>query len=171
MVELAGFAAEKPVSVCDVLSNLNHYRGKLVTIQGILRGATRHGWFLQDNAKDKPCAAMEGQGRNWPPEISLAQFTHGVDLEDGPANVESDTAQIESMLAAPKRIVKGRDDLMIVATFIGELRSRKGIRIIRTKEGWYQGDGYAQSGQYPALLVVKNVQDVKVVEKNKPKHP
>ena len=155
MTELTCFAAEKPMSVCEVLSNLIHYRWRLVAIQGILRGGTPHGWFLQDNAEDKSCATVEKQGRTWPPEMALVQFTRGSDLEDGPVNFESDTTQIENILSEAKRIVKGRDDWMIVATFIGELRSRKGIRIIRTKKGWYEGDEYAQSGQYPALLVLR----------------
>jgi len=55
--------------------------------------------------------------------------------------------------------------LAIIATFVGELRSRKGIQILRTQEGWYMGDGYAQGGQYPALLVLKKVRNVKIVPK------
>ena len=163
--ELTCLAVEKPVSVCDVLSNLDRYRGRLITVRGILRGGTRHGWFLEDNIGDKPCASVGGLSRTWPPDIALAQFTFGSDLEDGPASFQSDTLQIDAMLSEPKRLVQGRTDLMIVVTLTGELRSRKGIRISRTKEGWYEGDGYAQSGQYPALLVIKKAESVRVVEK------
>src|SRR3954453_2688828 len=84
-------SAEKPLSVCEVLSNLEVYGGKVVTIRGLLGGGTRHGWVLSDGVKDEPCGPVEAKGHAWPPSIALAEFTKGSDLEDGPATFESDT--------------------------------------------------------------------------------
>ena len=165
LAEVVCFGAEKPLSVCEVLSDLSRYRGKLVTIQGSLRGGTRHGWYLRDNASEKPCTAVGHQGHTWPSNIALAEYTYGSEIEDGPAHFESEATQIESVLSEPKRVANGRDDLEIVVTLGGELRSRKNIKIIRSNDGWYAGDGYGQSGQYPALLIIKYAQDAKAMKK------
>jgi len=162
-------AAERPLSVCETLSNLRFYRGKVITITGILGGGTRHGWILKDRLDDEPCRNLEAQGRTWPAAIVLAEYTNGSDLEDGPADFESETMQIESLLSEPKKIIQGRADLVIAATFVGQLRSRKGVNIQRSKDGWYVGDGYGQSGQYPALLVLKRAREVRVIAKPRSK--
>lgn len=162
-------AADKPLSVCEVLSNLKAYRGKVVTVMGLLGGGSRHGWVLRDSVKNEPCAHVEAQGHAWPPSIALAEFTKGSDLEGGPANFESDTKQIEGMLSEPERIAQGREDLIVMVTFVGELRSRKRINIQRSKDGWYVGDGYAQGGQYPALLVLQTARDARVIPKTEAK--
>jgi hypothetical protein len=104
----------------------------------------------------------------WPPAIAMRQWRKYADLEDGPAAFESDTDEIRDALAEAQKLVSSDRTLTIVANFQGELRSRKDIQIGRTKEGWYMGTGYAQGGQYPALLVLKTVWDVKVVLKQPP---
>jgi hypothetical protein len=100
---------------------------------------------------------VKTQGHAWPPSIALAEFTKGSDLEGGPANFESDKKQIQGVLSEPERIVQMQDDLIVVVTLVGELRSRKRINILRSKDGWYAGDGYAQSGQYPAPQAVRDM--------------
>jgi hypothetical protein len=97
--------------------------------------------------------------------VAITQYTRGSDVEDGPATFESDTEEIRTALAEARRQVGLDSSLAIVATFIGELRARKDIQILRDPEGWYYGTGYGQSGQYPALLVLKTVRDVRVVKK------
>ena len=92
---------------------------------------------------------------SWPPAIAVTQWAEGSDLEDGPAAFESDSEEIKGALDEAEKLVSRDHALAIVATFEGELRSRKGLKIVRTTEGWYMGDGYAQGGQYPALLVLK----------------
>jgi hypothetical protein len=159
---------ENPVSVCGVLSDLGRYRGKLIAIHGFLGGGSRHGWYLQDDAgDDKPCVAVVQAGQTWPPDIALIQYVRGSEIEDRPPSFESDARQIENMLSEPQRVVSDRGDLVIAVTLVGELRSRKDIRILRSKEGWWAGNGYGQSGQYPAVLVLKTVADARVVRKSR----
>lgn len=160
----AKLTAEGPASVCDVLSNLDHYRGKLITIAGTLSGGDRHGWYIEDTRGSHPCVGVEKHGHRWPPAIAVVQFVAGAEIEDGPASFESDGAEIRNMLLEPKRLVAGHDDLAITVTAVGELRSRKGITISLSEDGWYAGDGYGQSGQYPALLVLKSLTVAKVVK-------
>ena len=137
----------------------------MITIRATLLGGNRHGWILQDQPGDEPCKEVRRQGRTWPPAIAVREWTEGSDIEDGAPPFESNTQQISTALAEAKKLVSRDDSLAIIATFVGELRSRKDIHIFRTKEGWYMGNGYAQEGQYPALLVLKTVLDVKIVPK------
>ncbi len=157
--------AERPTTVCGVLTHLSRYRGKLIAVRGVLMGAY-HGQFIQDAYGHEPCEGVRRLGYSWPPALAITQYTTGSDVEDGPAILESNTEEIKAALGEGERQVKGDPSLAIRATFVGELRARKGIQISRTAEGWYQGTGYGQGGQYPALLVLKTVRDVKVVDKD-----
>ena len=170
VMSMIGLKAEEPTSVCGVLANLDRYRGKLVTVKGILGGGDRHGWYIQDNGRGQPCSTIGQHGQKWPPAIAVIQFAIGADIEDGPVNFESDSAEIDGRLSEAKRLVLGHDGLMISVTAVGELRSRKGITITRSKDGWYVGDGYGQAGQYPALLVLKTVKDARVMKIGRPNH-
>jgi hypothetical protein len=120
---------------------------------------------LSDNVGDKQCIGVQRQGHTWPPQIALDQYVRGSEIEGGPVKFESDFAQIDGILSEPRRAAKGRDDLSIEVTFVGQLRSKKSIRILRSEDGWYMGTGYGQGGQYPALLVIRNAQDPVVVKK------
>lgn len=157
-------SANRRVTVCEVLTNLDLYQGKIITLKAILRGG-RHGEFLQDANGDEPCEGVSKHGHAWPPALAIAQYTRGSDVEDGPAAFESDTEEIRTALAEARDQVRGRSGLAIVATFTGQLRARKDIQIVRDPERGYYGTGYGQGGQYPALLVLKTVRDVSVVEK------
>lgn len=161
----AAVGTDYPLSVCEALSNLDHYRGRLVTIRGVLLGGSRHGWFLQESTSDRPCPGFDQAGRRWPPALSVVEFTKGSEIEDGPTDFESDATQIRGMLSEPQRIVGNRADLAIAVTLIGKLRSRKGVHVQRAEDGWYFGDGYGQGGQFPAQLVLKTVKDAKVIKR------
>jgi hypothetical protein len=154
------------VTVCEVLTNLDLYRGKVIAVRAILRGG-RHGEFLQDADGDEPCEGISKRGRTWPPAVAITQYTRGSDIEDGPATFESETEEIRTALAEARNQVGRNSSLAILATFTGELRARKDIQIVRDPEGWYYGTGYGESGQYPALLILKTVRDVSVVKKGR----
>ena len=157
-------SANRPVTVCEMLTNLDLYRGKIIAVRAILRGG-RHGEFLQDAYGDEPCEGVSKRGHAWPPAVAITQYTRGSDVEDGPATFESDTEEIRTALAEARDQVRVHSGLAIVATFTGELRARKDIQIVRDPEGGYYGTGYGQGGQYPALLVLKTVRDVNIVKK------
>ena len=72
--------------------------------------------------------------------------------------------QIEASLREPQMQLDQQAGLVIIADFRGLLRARKGIRIIRSPDGWYAGDGYAQGGQYATQLVIQTVLKARAVE-------
>jgi hypothetical protein len=136
----------------------------MILIQGTLQGGKRHGQTLQDSAEINECPAVKRSGHTWPTEIALTEATTNNDIEDGPASFVSDSKQIETLLSGAERTVSGRDDLAITVTLLGQLRSRESITILHSPDGWYAGDGYGQSGQYPALLIIKHAQAARVVK-------
>ena len=157
-------AEQKAMTVCEVLSKLDQYRGRMTKITGVVIGSRRHGSALYDYDKPKsPCPEVLKQGRKWPSAIYLV-WPHEREVEDGPRVFKPDVEDIEKNLANAKRQMVERDDLLITATFLGELRSRKSLTIVQSDEGWYMGDGYGQGGQYPAQLVIKTVTKAKVIE-------
>ena len=154
-------AGPGPLDVCQILSNIDRYRDQMVVVRGVLAGGVRHGYVLEDSKTGGECPSVQRQGFAWPADIAVEQFSPGSEIEDGPVNFSSDSDEIERQLAAPKRLARRDKDLVIVATVEGLLRSRRGIRIFKSEDGWYAGDGYGQSGQYPAMLVLRTIKDAK----------
>lgn len=154
---------DTPLSVCDVLSHLDRYRGKMVVLRGVLRGGY-HGQVIVDATGLRVCSQLEHVGHDWPAAIAVTQWQEGDDIEDGPASFESNVDEIRNRLADAQRRTRENSNFEILATFQGELRSRKDVTISRTAEGWLWGTGYGQGGQYPALLVLKTVRDVTIIQ-------
>jgi len=158
-------AADRPITVCEALTNINEHRDKIVAVRAVLLGGY-HSEFLKDSESDEPCDGVKKKGYVGPPAIAITQYTESSDVEGGPVTFESKTEEIKSALAEARKRVKADPSLAIVATFTGQLRARKDVRILRNPEGWYYGSGYGQNGQYPALLVLMTVRDVNVVRKD-----
>jgi hypothetical protein len=148
--------------VCEALSKLEQYRGRMVKITGVFVKSHRHGSYLEDLDTD---VCREGKkGNGLPASIRLA-WPSQKNLEDGERDFEPDTEDIARNLAEVERLTKSNDKLQIVATFWGQLRSRRGISIKHDKqnESWY-GNGYGQMGMCAAQLVIKTVTDATVIE-------
>jgi hypothetical protein len=163
LTPLAIISEERTVSVCDVLAHLDVYRGKMVEIRATLNRGY-HGEFLQDAGHEASCREVSNPKNTWPPAVSITEYISGSDVDDGPPAFVSDTEEIGNALDESRKITAADKSLRVLATFNGELRARKDIQILRAPEGWYYGSGYGQNGQYPALLVLKTVRDVKIVK-------
>jgi hypothetical protein len=138
----------------------------MITVVGVLGGGRRHGLTLHDSASSiEVCPGVKKAGYVWPPAIALSTYTKGSDIEDGPAHFESQSAEIDDMLSGPMRVASTHSAYVVETTLVGELRSRRGIEIIRDENGWFAGTGYGQNGQYPAMLVMYTVRKAKVVRR------
>jgi hypothetical protein len=121
--------------------------------------------ILAQSDSANPCSETDSKIHNWPVAIALTEYSDGSDIEDGPADFSSNSKHIDHILSGPLKTQRSRPEYGIEVTFVGELRSRPGIQIMRSREGWYAGDGYGQSGQYPALLVLKDVRDAHSIKR------
>jgi len=161
---LVSVGAEQPLSVCRVLSRTDHLRGKMIQVTGVMIGSM-HGSALYD-ASEAECAQLRRRDIRWPAGIYLVWPSQRT-VEDGPRTFEPDVDGIERNLAPIRLRIKERDDLLVTATFLGELRARNAIQISWNPHdgGWFGGDGYGHLGQYPAQLVIKTVTDAKTIDR------
>jgi hypothetical protein len=58
VVTVLSRAADRPITVCEALTNLDVYRGKTVAVRAVLLG-WYHGEFLKDREGDEPCNGEE----------------------------------------------------------------------------------------------------------------
>jgi hypothetical protein len=153
---------DTPLTVCEVLSKLDKYRGKEVGIRGVLMGG-RHGSALYDrNQAEAPCPEVLKQQRTWPSAVYLV-WPNQKTVDGGPRRFEPELEAIEKNMADARKQVRENRDQLIVATFFGEVRARRRIAIF-PREDWYLGNGYGQGGQYPAQLVIRTVTDTEVID-------
>ena len=160
-----GFAQTKTLTVCEVLNDIDDYRGKIIAVRGIVF-SSYHGSGLADYER-RECPGLSKAGKQWPSSIYLTW--HDATPEDGSRGFVPDAKNIEQTLsevnsAIEKSRSQGEHSLTYIATFIGELRSRRDILIKKRESGAYAGNGYGQLGRYPAHLVIKSVGDPQLVD-------
>jgi hypothetical protein len=83
-------------------------------------------------------------------------------VDDGPRKFQPDADDIQKNLGDLKKQVRANNRLRITATFLGELRARRKITIVRNESSWH-GNGYGQMGRYPAQLVIRTVVNPRVI--------
>ncbi len=160
-------AAEKPLTVCEVLSNLDKYRATMIAIRGVMSGGQRHGYALyQYNQTEDPCPDVLKRGLRWPSSISIT-WPEDEDVEDGPRTFQPEIKQTNKNMAEVRRLLdekyrKGKEDLAVIVTLYGEVRARKDILIFQREDGSFYGTGYGPGGQRPAHLVLKNIKAVEL---------
>jgi hypothetical protein len=156
LVELAFGKEGEPLTVCQILSDLEYYQGKSVLVIGYFEWG-RHGWYLEDNVDERPCPMLERTGYNSSPTLYMQIFP-------------SKSARIEARLRPFQEIVhretkKGKDDLRVSATLKGELHFEPNAIITRDQEGNYSGNAYGLNGACRATLIIHDVLEAKVVKK------
>jgi hypothetical protein len=87
-------------------------------------------------------------------------------LEGGPANFEMNPPTYNDLVKIGEdQNLKG-EGAPILVTLVGEIRTRKNLVIVRAPywKGNVMGNGYGESGAFPAMLVVKTFRDARVLE-------
>lgn len=88
-------------------------------------------------------------------------------LEGGPANFEMNPSTYSDLIKIGEdRNSKGRWSAPVLVTLVGEIRTRKDLLIVRAPywKGDVMGKGYGEGGAFPAMLVLKNFRDARVIE-------
>ena len=140
-------------TVCEVINSLPCYRGKVITIRGVVYYGGTHGWTLGDISDDEVCVKWGKE--KWPSGINLVW-----------ASFETDS--VRKSWALIEKLSNHKPDLTFAATVTGELRARWWTTLYRNKkEKWFYGNGYGHLGQFPAELIVSNITDLQVIETRK----
>jgi hypothetical protein len=163
-------AQEKTLTVCEVLSQLELYRGNIIVVKGLIAGGSYHGFAIQDHSTKRECQKVAESGRRWPATISLTFPTADWTPPGGPLKISPDFKNIESSMETIEKLNQQADErhdhsYYYIATVIGELRSRDDIKIFyNPSQDYYAGNGYGSGGKSAALLVVKSITDLQLVD-------
>jgi len=157
-IDLAYGEQGKPLSVCQVLSNLENYQGKSIQVIGYFEWG-RHGWYLEDNVDSRSC-----------PMVGKKEYTSYPALFM--QTIPSQRVRIEAKLRpfqeiVNKEIKKEKDDLRVIATLRGELHFEPNVIINRDQEGNFSGNGYGLDGACRAALIIEEILEASVVKKGK----
>jgi hypothetical protein len=165
-----GTAQTKPLTVCQVLTELDQYRGKIVTIRTLVFVGSFHGSILADYEISGECPQIAETGKHWRSAIDpVYLYPLGRIPSDSPVQFTPDYAEIEDYLDKLQEFVKKAEETRnynfgYMATITGELRSRRDLHIFKHPDGWYAGNGYGEGGKYPAELIIKSVADLELVD-------
>ena len=159
---LAAVSRSEVIGVCESLRRLRTLNGQMVLLRGEFHFTPRHGgWLLDEQAKGRPCDHMPKESRIWWSAIWLGS-ANDPNPEDGPVSFREESPTFDDLIRRQQN-VKGSDDGQIfVVTIIGQIRTKKDLKIVRAPygRGDTMGNGYGVGGAYPALLIVKTVRDV-----------
>ncbi|MGH9631656.1 MAG: hypothetical protein ACRD7E_25400 [Bryobacteraceae bacterium] len=131
-------AVAKELTVCEVLANLSHLRGKKIEVRGVWT-ATDHGATLSPSQNDGCPQKLRSKSIVWPEGIVLVQ-------EQG-ANLMS-MAWFE-MVLKQKQPKKGD---VVVVTFTGVLEARWPLEAAYSRDGKLHPYGFGHLNTMPAQL-------------------
>ena len=147
-----------PISVCELLRDSDKYGGKIVTIRAYIHGGERHGYYLAENADEKPCSKMPNSKREWPPTVALRWFA--LDAVPGSDAFERTEKAVDAFYDAIREI--GNRRRTPVAMITGKIRTGRDIKIFHEpKENIYAGNGYGEFGMHPVQLLVQAVLEIR----------
>lgn len=154
--------ARVAASVCDVLSNLEAYRGKIVKIRGVsnLQGAI----VPESPSCSRP---FDRGGGVWPSAVytmSTEAYERTMRSEVPFRISEVERRSLEDLRDVVNQL--GPDETF-EATFVGLLLARDVYRLVKDEQGRpVQTNGFGHLGGYPVALVCQAVEDVSVIKKS-----
>jgi hypothetical protein len=164
-----GTAQIKPLTVCQVLSQLDQYRGKIIALRVLVVAGSFHGSILVDHEIKGECPLIAETGKHWRSAIAPRYPNPEWIPPDGPLKFAPDYAEIENLLDKLQEVLKKAEETQnhnfgYMATVTGEVRSRQDLKIFKHSDGWYAGNGYGEGGQYPAEIIIKSIADLELVD-------
>jgi len=145
----------KEFSVCDLMRNLKSQRNKMVRVRGELYHS-REAVALGTPECNTPFIT---RGRRWPTAVDLVfSVAERSDSEEPPAPFVTESSTIARMSAAVTDLERSGCKRKVTLVLTGFLR----VRRTYVKMGNGRGNGYGFLASYPAQLVIRTVDDVKV---------
>ncbi len=147
----------KDLSVCDLMSRLTKERYKVVKVHGELYSSSEITALGSD-----PCATQfTAGGVRWPAALDLVSSEYRTDPKERAAPFVTDPAAMARLRAAIAERNRLNRGAKLIVTITGFLRARQ--KYVRMMTGYgSQGNGYGHLGLYPAQLVIKTVDDIRI---------
>ncbi len=146
-------AAELPViPICDLFQNLSAWKGKRIAVRGEIVDTMEGSWI-----SGRCQGAFVTNGYRWPVSLSYG----------GPAYYSESTAALlpkNPPSSPPKgeQAMRGRQNVVRTATYIGQLRMRAEYQAFCRPGGDYITNGFGHLNAAAAELMVESVRDIEV---------
>jgi hypothetical protein len=145
---------DQPVSVCDILNDLWHYRNKDVTVEGLVM-ETDEGPYLWELSKDRSnCNELSKLGKQWPTAIY-------VEFSDESYKATQDV--LKDVREKIREEFKRGRIYGYLAKVRGKLYARIWTRIYYSDQFGHSGNGFGANACYAAKLDVKNIEPLRLV--------
>jgi hypothetical protein len=160
-------AQERPHSVCEVLTSLEQYSGKLITIRGYVRSSVDT-WLAAENCK----TVIEVDGVSfdnlvsiqWPDPSIVNDILKGTTFRGATLPFGIDGPSLDRIRAALRQRDRRSQD--IYATVEGLFITRNPPLALVVKRGGVAAPiGFGHLGAAPALIIVKRISDVAIVRR------
>lgn len=163
------FSQTRVLTVCEVLSNIDKYRGQVVAVKGIVIGTFYHGHGLRDYEVKGECPEVVQKGEHWPPGFRLGFPSKNREPTEKPLQFVPDFKSIDEFLNKEKAIedeafAKNKFNIGHIGIFIGEVQAREKITIWKDSTNAYTGNGYGLGGRYPVFFLLKSIVDLKRID-------
>jgi hypothetical protein len=139
-----------PLSVCDVLSRLEFYQGKVITIRGELIGSDEVLGLMGEN-----CRAVVTEGYRWPTP-SLINLEQPARSGSSPMRVRIEQADSEELKAAGP-------GAHVYVTVTGRFETRAHFEMVRRGDGKVVPFGFGHLAACPAQIVYEEIRDPVIV--------
>jgi len=141
------------LGVCTVLENLHQFRGKLITIRGLLRGNERHGYYVWDNSKHD-CQSRKGLFLDGSIKLYVSQDP---DVYRRNRDFISNRAEFHALVDEARGIWARDQSVEIPIAVSGEIMSPKKVFIVCNSRDVCWGNGYGPGGSSAAAMVIKDI--------------
>ncbi|HPT27314.1 MAG TPA: hypothetical protein PLZ95_12905 [Bryobacteraceae bacterium] len=147
----------KVLTVCEALKDVRKLNREMVAVQGWFSFTHRHGGYLTDQRQEgRPCDNLSGKARNWLSAIRL-DSTDNPNLDDGPVAFRAEPPTYGDLIDRFKDADGNVDyDRRVLVTLLGEIRTKKRLKILNLHDSETGGNGYGSAGAFAAVLVVKS---------------
>jgi len=143
-------SAEKPLYVCDILGNLQKYRGRVVQVRAVMNHGLR------------PFAACEmptiTEGYKWPDAISAEIIREVPNVSECASSTRRDLT-IRSFMEEERKAKVASPNITTVATFIGRILAREKYVRVQTNYGLL-ANGFGHLGAFAAAMEIYIVRDI-----------
>jgi len=140
------------LSVCAVLENLNQFRGKIITIRGLLRGNDRHGYYIGDNSKH----SCKSRNRLFLDGLIKLLESQAPDVYRRNRSFITNTTEFYALLEEARGIWARDQSAEIPIAVSGEIMSPKRVFVVCEQDVCW-GNGYGTGGMHAAAIVIKDI--------------
>lgn len=141
----------RPVTVCEVISDLDAYGGKTVAVVGRLGGTDEGTWLDEENCP-RP---LQTNGFTWPSALWITTGPTAPTRAEGERLIDKDVLKKKVLEVSSRTKLRARPDHDSYAVLYGRLETRQKLETFTYPDGSVHGFGFGHLGSAPAQLVFR----------------